>query len=320
MKIRDFALPFAKFSVTLVLLFLALRKIDIKDLTSRLDYESIGWLALALLLTVFQIAVSALRWREVSTECGVPLTIAQVFRFNLIGSFFNQTLPSSIGGDAMRIWLVQRSGSNWRTATYSVFVDRAIGLIALAIIVVATLPWSYQLISDDHGRYALLFVDLAALAAGAGFLIFGRLPWPWLTKRWHSRHIFGCSNVANRLIFNAKSGPKIAGLSILVHVLTVTIAWCAARSIGAPVSFWQVFQLIPPVILITMIPVSIAGWGVREASMGLAFGYAGLMTSEGVNVSLLFGGVTFLIGALGGFAWVLSPEKSAQPSAADGAS
>ena len=97
-------------------------------------------------------------------------------RFNLIGTFFNQTLPSSIGGDAVRLWLVARGGAGWRAATYSIFVDRAIGLIALAIIIVASLPWSYNLIRDPDGRSALLLVDFAALAGGAGFLVLGWLP------------------------------------------------------------------------------------------------------------------------------------------------
>jgi glycosyltransferase 2 family protein len=81
------------------------------------------------------------------------------------------------------------------------------------------------------------------------------------------------------------------------------------------VGFGQVFQLIPPVMLITMLPISIAGWGVREATMGLAFGYAGLMTNEGINVSLLYGAVTFLVGAFGGLVWIFSAEKAAQGAA-----
>ena len=87
------------------------------------------------------------------------------------------------------------------------------------------------------------------------------------------------------------------------------------RSIAAPVLFGQVFQLIPPVMLITMMPISIAGWGVREATMGLAFGYAGLMSSEGVNVSLLYGAVGFIVGAFGGLVWIFSAEKAAKGSA-----
>jgi uncharacterized membrane protein YbhN (UPF0104 family) len=78
------------------------------------------------------------------------------------------------------------------------------------------------------------------------------------------------------------------------------------------VLFGQIFQLVPPVMLITMLPISIAGWGVREATMGLAFGYAGLMTSEGVNISLLYGAVSFIVGLVGGLVWILSAEKAAQ--------
>ena len=182
-------------------------------------------------------------------------------RFNLIGTFFNQTLPSSIGGDAVRLWLVARAGAGWRAATYSIFVDRAIGLIALAIIIVATLPWSYELIADPSGRSALMLVDFAALAGGLGFLVFGALQWPWLKRWWATHHIHACAVIANRVIFSRRRGPKVAVLSLFVHVLTVVIAWCVVRSITAPVTFGQAFQLVPPVLLITMVPISIAGLG-----------------------------------------------------------
>jgi uncharacterized membrane protein YbhN (UPF0104 family) len=233
-------------------------------------------------------------------------------RFNVIGTFFNQTLPSSIGGDAVRLWLVARAGAGWRAATYSIFVDRAIGLIALASIIVASLPWSYSLIRDPDGRSALLFVDFAALASGVGFLVLGRLQWPWLKRWWGTHHVHACAVIANRVIFSRARGPRIAVLSVLVHVLAVVIAWCVVQSIAAPVVFSQIFQLVPPVMLITMLPISIAGWGVREATMGLSFGYAGLVANEGVNVSLLFGAVSFIVGAFGGLVWIFSAEKAAQ--------
>ncbi len=296
-----------KIVISAALLYLALHKVDLADLASRINIASLGWIGLAIAVTFLQIIVGVLRWREISAECGAPLPTKQAMRFNLIGTFFNQTLPSSIGGDAARLWLVARGGAGWRAATYSIFVDRAIGLIALAIIIVASLPWSYNLISDPHGRSALLFVDFAALAGGVGFLILGRLHWPWLKRWWGTHHLHACSVIANRLIFSRDHGPKLAVLSLLIHVLAAVIAW----SIAAPVLFGQVLQLVPPVMLITMVPISIAGWGVREASMGLAFGYAGLATSEGVNVSLLFGAIYFIVGAFGGLVWIFSAEKAA---------
>ena len=305
-----------KILISLALLYLALRKVNLTELALRVNnIASLGWIVVAIAVTFLQIFVGVLRWREISAECGAPLGLRQAMRFNLIGTFFNQTLPSSIGGDAVRLWLVARGGAGWRAATYSIFVDRAIGLIALAIIIVASLPWSYNLITDPHGRSALLFVDFAALAGGVGFLVLGALPWPWLRSWWGTHHLHACAVIANRVIFSREHGPAIAMLSLLVHVLAVVIAWCVVQSIAAPVLFGQIFQLVPPVMLITMLPISIAGWGVREASMALAFGYAGLLPNEGVNVSLLYGAVTFLVGAFGGLVWIFSAEKAAQGAA-----
>jgi glycosyltransferase 2 family protein len=312
---RRILLSTIKIVISAALLYLALRKANFSDLASRIDVASLGWLALAIAATFLQIFIGVLRWRIVSAECGAPLPIRQAMRYNLIGAFFNQTLPSSIGGDAVRLWLVARAGAGWRAATYSIFVDRAIGLIALAVMIVASLPWSYQLITDPYGRSALLLVDFAALAGGVGFLILGRLPFPWLKTWWGTHHIYACAVIANRVLFSRTHGVAIAALSIFVHVLAVVIAWCVVQSIAAPVGFGQTFQLIPPVMLITMLPISIAGWGVREATLGLAFGYAGLMTNEGINISLLFGAVTFIVGAFGGLVWIFSAEKAAQGAA-----
>jgi len=296
--------------VSLGLLYFALRGINFAAVQSRLSQINLAWIAAAVAVTVIQIFLGALRWREISGLCQAPLTDLQAFRYNLIGTFFNQTLPSSIGGDAMRLWLVNRTGAGWRAATYSILTDRAVGLIALALIIVASLPWSYSMIADGNGRLALVFVDFAALAGGLGFLLLGYLPWRWLKTWWLTKHIHACSLIVNRVIFNGRSGPKIAILSLSIHVLTVVIAWCAVRSIAARADFDQIFLLTPPIMLITMMPISIAGWGVREATMMVAFGYAGLAPMDGTVVSILFGAIYFIVGAFGGLVWIMSAEKT----------
>src|SRR4029077_7962445 len=214
---RRILLSAIKILVSAALLYFALRKANFADLASRIDVASLGWIALAIAVTFLQIFIGVLRWRIVSAECGAPLSTRLAMRYNVIGTFFNQTLPSSIGGDAVRLWLVARNGAGWRAATYSIFVDRAIVLIALAVVIVASLPWSYRLITDPHGRSALLFVDFAALAGGLGFLLLGRLPWAWLEDLWGTHHIHACSVIANRVLFSRVHGPKVAVLSLLVH-------------------------------------------------------------------------------------------------------
>jgi hypothetical protein len=142
-------------------------------------------------------------------------------------------------------------------------------------------------------------------------LLLGNLHWTWLKTWWPTKHIHACSVVANQVIFSRHSGPKIAVLSLSIHVLAAIIAWCAVRSIAAAGSFEQIFLLTPPIMLITMAPISIAGWGLREATMMVAFGYAGLVQTDGTVVSILFGAVYFIVGALGGLVWILSAEKTA---------
>ena len=95
-------------------------------------------MSLAVLANLIQVFVGAMRWEEISALCGAPLGLMQGFRYNMIGTFFNQTLPSTIGGDAMRLWLVKHTGAGWRAATYSVLVERAVGLIALALLALLT--------------------------------------------------------------------------------------------------------------------------------------------------------------------------------------
>src|SRR5207237_4010896 len=206
---RRILLSTAKILISAALLYFALRNVNLSDLVSRINIASLVWIGLAIVVTFLQIFAGVLRWREIGAECGAPLATNQAMRFNLIGSFFNQTLPSSIGGDAVRLWLVARGGAGWRAATYSIFVDRAIGLIALAIIIVASLPWSYSLIADPNRRSALLFVDFAALAGGVGFLVLGRLPWPWL-KRWGGTHqLHACSVIAKRVVVSRERGSAV---------------------------------------------------------------------------------------------------------------
>ena len=148
---RRILLSTAKILISAALLYLALRKVDLTELVSRFTATSLFWIGMGIAVTFLQIFVGVLRWREVSAACGAPLELGRAMRYNVIGSFFNQTLPSAIGGDAVRLWLVARAGAGWRAATYSIFVDRAIGLVALAILSVASLPWSYQLITDPPG-------------------------------------------------------------------------------------------------------------------------------------------------------------------------
>src|SRR5690606_26909718 len=235
--------------------------------------------------------------------------LRQLFHICMIALFFNQTLPSSVGGDAMRIWHVGRQ-TNWRTATYSVLVDRVVGVTALALLVTLCLPWTMELVRSPVGRSALLLIGLGCI--GAGFVFVG-LAWERLQflQRWApTRHLAATASVAVGILRTPRAMLRIFGLSFLIHGLTAVIAWCAARSVGAQLPLVYALFLVLPVILIATVPISVAGWGVREGAMVAAFGYAGLSPDDGLIVSLLFGASYLAIGAIGGLMWIATTRRS----------
>ena len=306
----------AKIAISAALLYLAFARVDLSTIGSRLQQAKIVWLFALVLALAVQILLGALRWRQIVLHCGVPIPAPTALRYMLIASFFNQTLPSTVGGDAARIWFVARSGAGWQAATYSVVVDRIVGLAVLVLIVAVCLPWLLDLVRDPLGRASVLAVSSAGIVATIVFLFVGQARWRWLDRWWITRHIAGAAAIALKVVSSWRSAGAVVALSIAIHLLTVTAVWCAARTVAAPLEFGTALLLVPLVMLVATVPISIAGWGVREGAMMAGFAYAGLLEADGLIVSVLYGAGLFAVGAIGGAFWIL--DSKSQSLAADG--
>jgi uncharacterized membrane protein YbhN (UPF0104 family) len=298
-----------KAAVSGLLLYLALRTVDVAAVAGRLSQIDPGWIGLGLILLFVQLFVLSVRWRQIIHRCGAELALPETYRFNLIGAFFSQTLPSSVGGDAMRIWLLGKK-ANWRAAGYSVFIDRVIGVFALAVLVVVCLPWTLRLISNPVGRGALLLIGFGVVAGG---IVFVGLASPRLhiLQRWSAtRHLAAMASVAASMLRSPRLAASIFTLSIAIHLMSALAGWCAARAVHADFPLLYSVFLVPPVILVTVVPISVAGWGVREGAMVAAFSYAGLAQSDGLIISLLFGAGFLTVGMIGGLVWILTVNRT----------
>ena len=295
----------AKAAVSALLLYLSLRRVDLTSVSQRMSGVDPRWIAFVLIVLSFQTCMNALRWRDIVTVCGAKLPAARALRYSFIGQFFSQVLPSTVGGDAARIWLLARGGAGWPTAIYSVLIDRVVGVSVLATLVVACLPWTLNLIQDPIARVALAVIGFGALGATLIFLTLGARQLRVLERWWLTRHLASASRLAWRLCRSA-AGARVTVISFGIHFATVLAAWGVAKAAHASIEFVQALFLILPVVLVATVPVSIAGWGVRESAMILAFSYAGLAESDGLIVSLLFGFAALGIGAVGGIVWIAS--------------
>ncbi len=297
-----------KAAVSALLLYLSLRRVDLSHIGERFGNVDGWWIAAVLVLMALQIGLNALRWREVVVACGVALRNSTAFGYSFIGQFFSQVLPSTIGGDAVRMWLLARGGGGWHAAIYSVFIDRVVGVAALALLVTLCLPWTLALVQDPVARVALIAIGIGALFAAVVFLSLSHPRLTILQRWWPTRHLAAISRTAWTLC-TSPAAFKVAVLAIAVHLFTVLSAWAAARAAHASIDLVQTLFVVLPVILVATIPISIAGWGVREGAMVMAFSYAGLAESDGLIVSLIYGAATLALGVGGGFVWAASGHK-----------
>jgi uncharacterized membrane protein YbhN (UPF0104 family) len=310
-----------KAAITGLLIYFAVRAVSLQAVIERVADIRAGWLVAIFALLVGQIGLQALRWQQIVHAAGFPLPAAAAARLSLIAAFFNQTLPSTIGGDAARIWMLAQSyKAGWRAAVYSVFVDRAIGVFALAVLVALCLPWTYQFVQDPIARAAATFVGMAGISGGIVFAFLSFAKGTWIERIWGVHHLIAASLVLRAVAKPAWRAAFVAASSLLIHLVTVVVAWSTAQAIGASVSFLQMTCLIPPVVLIATVPITIAGWGLRESLMITAFTLAGLNPGDALVISLLLGVANFAVGLIGGILWVASrlrlAELEAEPEAA----
>jgi glycosyltransferase 2 family protein len=302
----------AKLTITLALLYFAVSRVNLGLVAARVQQMNPAWFVAALVILGVQYFLGALRWRSILRACGVTIPVRQAARYMFVSVFFSQVLPSTVGGDAARIWLVAQDGAGWSKAIYSVFIDRIIGVLALSTIVVVCIPASFALVDDRLVRAGLLGLGLLGVAVPIGLIALGSRQWRLLHRFALLRHVNTAANAAYGVFASGREASWVVILSFVIQGSTIVAAWFIAKSVGSPFDLADSVLLVPPVMLIATIPISVAGWGVRESAMVMAFSYAGLPRGDGLLVSALFGFATFALGVFGGLVWLIGAREQIQ--------
>jgi len=305
---------FAKAIISAALLFVVLRKMNLSDVWNTFQRAEAGWVAAIVAIFVAQIILGALRWGVIAVPCGLRLPEWAAVRYTFIGTFFNQLLPSTIGGDAARIWYLARERGEWAGGTYSVFIDRVLGMLMLTLLVFTCMPWAFARITDPSARTILALVGLVSLAGVTGFLALSLLPAKWTDPLWGTRHLRETAAITWRVLARPRVGGAVVAYSLAINLLSALAWWCAARAIASPLSLIDALLLVPPVTFIATLPISIGGWGVREGAVVAAFGFAGLPPGDGLVMSFIFGLAGIAVGVLGGLFWIALPTADRKSS------
>jgi len=295
--------------VTVLMFVLILRTVEVGEVWDTLQRARPGFLVAALLSQFLATTVAAYRWYLVMRNLGFGQGPSFYWRSYFKGTFFNQGLPTSIGGDALRILDVAKLGFRKRDAFYAVFVDRVFGLVSLVFINLVALAATPALLP----REVFYFIGLFGLAALSGFAIamFVHRVLPAHGSPW-----LGKVRVLSQRLHRAASRDRLQILvfSLLVHLLSLVCIYATALAVGLPYGFGTYLVIVPPAFLFTLIPISLAGWGVREGAMVALFSLIGADKAAVLTLSVLYG-LTLIVVSLPGLMVYLRGHHRLAPSA-----
>lgn len=290
-------------AISLSLIFLVFNFVDMDQVWTTFKRLEPEWALAAVLLMLVQLFLTAIRWRFVNRALDVPLTASKCIRLMFVGQFFNQWLPTSIGGDGVKIGMLCKIEKlPLQTSVLSVMADRIVGLLMLSLL--ASLSWFLfavlwqNPVPQETMITTLLGLGVVCLIAIL-FVVFPKAEKIFKGRKGLGR-ILLAADASNKLATRFPVSFQIFGLSALAQGLITLAVYLGARALQIPLPT-EALLLIPLIMLVASLPISFAGWGVREGAMITGFAILGISTSEAVSISILYGLIQLLIGLPGSY-------------------
>lgn len=290
-----------KFVFSALFLWIAFRMVDFQFIHHIILNADAKFILFAILLQLISTSLAAYRWSLIMHA----LAFHQTFLFYLgsyfKGAFFNQALPGSIGGDAVRGLELGSLGYSKKEAFFGIFIDRIVGLAGLLI-----LNLGANLLSGDIlPAWLFHLINTICIGGISGFLVLILLrKMAWLRKYRVTRVFADLSSRFRQVYANKKAIVLQLGLSIIIHFLSIFSLFELSRAIGIELSLSIFLVAVPPVFLLTLIPISLAGWGVRESAMVGIFILVGASKELILSVSILYGVMLIVASLPGLFVWL----------------
>jgi uncharacterized protein (TIRG00374 family) len=302
-RLRSFAALAAKVLISAALIAFALRGVDSAKVVEHIARVDVAVIAFAVVVFTCVAFLHARRWENILARMEHRISYAGALRLILIGYFFNQTLPSSVGGDAYRAWGVYKHGIHAGNAIASVIVDRVFALLALGIMIGAGAWWLFDIVRDPMARAAVIAASAGAIGGFTFLLVLPRFA--TLLERWRATRLVLRVAEGSRAVLRSPAATlEVLLLTAAGFAVTSYVVYLLSQGMGVPLSMGYALLFIPLVTLVTILPISIAGWGLRESAMVVSLGLIGVPAAQAFSISVLFGLVIMASGVPGGLLWL----------------
>jgi len=285
----------ARIGVSLALMGVIFHRMDLSQFVGLMRGADVRFLALATGLVVVGLVIGAYRWQRLLIALGISMPLRTLTASYFVGLFFNNFLPTSMGGDVVRVYDVARYSRRPSASAASVIAERALSSLAQGLIALLGLALGYDVANRFSGEIMALFAVLCLILLA---LFFG--------DRWGRGISLLKGKVREALesiAFCLRDKSLALGVifvSLFFHAVIVLINYAIFQALGADVSLIYCFLVIPVILFITLLPVSINGLGIREWAYIYFFGRLGLSMTEAVAASLMFFFLLILVSLIGG--------------------
>lgn len=303
----------AKIGLMLLAFWFVSRGIDGEELKEVLLSQKRTAFFEAGLLLLVQMWLGAGRWRFIFVALAGSgehiISRFSTLKTYYISVFFNCCLPGTVGGDVVRVWLVKSEHTPLPLAISSVVIDRMIALLALGIMGGITMP----IFAGYLGFSAWILFPLFWLLVGLGFWVLINLDRVVLRIPVIKSVNWLVHLLQNIRLMLARPKPALFSLfyGVISHVIYCLAAYVLAESLGNPISLLDAVTLVPWVLLIAIIPISIGGWGLREAAMVYMLGLVGVPQVVALALSVQLGLLAIITTIPAGFLWLTSRKYAA---------
>lgn len=306
-------------AVSILLIVVLLMHTDIHRASQWVGKMSMGWLALAVLIKGIGIGAGIIRWKVLLDGQKLNLRTLDLGGAYLIGRFLGSFLPSTIGLDAYRTYYASVRTRKVAKCFAVTLVEKVIGLFALSSLALLALPFGMRLLPHKALWFiaAVMCVPIAISAL--------MLAWPGLftslghrlrkRERKMSLALARMADVVGEFGRQKRRLAVAVFLGLIVHGATASMYVATARAVGVHIPASEILFIGPLMIAATLVPLSIAGIGVREGT------YVFFLAAVGVDAgqAAILGFLGFLAGEiyslLGGAVWMLKPAS--RPEADD---
>jgi uncharacterized protein (TIRG00374 family) len=302
------------------LIAILLSRIDAGSLWQTARAAAPAWLAAAVAIYLVMILASAWRWGVLLRAQHVELPFRALTSSFLVATFFNNFLPSNIGGDVIRVTDTARAAGSKTLATTVVLMDRGLGLLGLVLVAAVGGTLAARLGSSGPVQPLMLWAGLMAGALVAAPALISPRRFVQLLHPLKKLHAEWVEERLERLVgalskFREAPGALAACFAGALAVQTVLVAFyfAIAYSMRVPIGFSELAFIVPITFIVQMVPMSLNGFGVREATFGFYFARLGLPLESALLVSFM-GAALIMLFSLTGAVVYLARRRGAASS------